>query len=109
MAIIGGGLIVREMKRTKFTYDPWAIVKTRLVAWFLMALTLGATTGYFFISPTDGWVEIITGALVISLMLTVVEVMGAGVYFRWRKDRLSRVSSGDAPHSMVESKNQRKI
>jgi len=87
MAIIVGGLIVREMKRTTFTYDPWAIVKTRLVAWFLMALTLGATTGYFFVSPTDTWVEIITGALAVSLMLTVVEVIGAGVYFRWRMDK----------------------
>jgi len=86
MAIIVGGLIVRETKRTTFTYDPWAIVKTRLVAWFLMALTLGATTGYFFVSPTDTWVEIITGALAVSLMLTAVEVIGAGAYFRWRKD-----------------------
>ena len=87
MAIIVGGLIVREMKRTTFTYDPWAIVKTRLVAWFLMALTLGATTGYFFVSPNDTWVEIITGALAVSLMLTAVEVIGAGAYFRWRKDK----------------------
>ena len=75
------------MKRTTFTYDPWAIVKTRLVTWFLMALILGATTGYFFISPTDSWVEIITGALVISLIITVVEVIGVGVYLRWKKDK----------------------
>jgi len=87
MAIIVGGLIVRETKRTTFTYDPWAIVKTRSVAWFLMALTLGATTGVFFISPTDGWVEIITEALALSLMVTAVEVIGAGAYFRWRKDK----------------------
>jgi len=87
MAIIVGGLIVREMKRTTFTFDPWTIVKTRLVSWFLMALILGATTGYFFVSPTDTWVEIITGALVISLILTVVEVIGAGAYFKWRKAR----------------------
>lgn len=55
--------------------------------WILMVLTLGITTGFFFISPTDGWVEIITEALAVSLMITVVEVIGAGVYFRWRKGK----------------------
>ena len=87
MAIIVGGLIVREIKRTTFSYDPWFIVKTSLVGWFLGSLILGATTGWFFISPTDGWVEIITEALAFSLMVTAVEAVGAGAYFRWRKDK----------------------
>lgn len=87
MAIIVGGLIVREMKRTTFTYDPWIIVKTRSVAWFLGSLILGSTTGWFFISPSDGWGEIIAEALAFSLVVTVVEVIGAGAYFRWRKDK----------------------
>ncbi len=87
MGILAGGLVVREMKRTTFTYDPWAIIKTRLVTWFLMALILGATTGYFFISPTDGWAKIITGALAMSLILTTVELIGSGAYLRWRSAR----------------------
>ncbi len=87
MGILVGGLTLREMKRTTFAYDPWAIVKTRLVTWFLMASILGATTGYFFISPTDGWAEIITGALVISLIITAVETIGVGIYIRWKKDK----------------------
>ncbi len=87
MAILSGVLIVHEMKRTTFTYESWARAKTRVIAWFLMALILGTTTGYFFVSPTDTWVEIITGSLLISLILTGIEVMGAGAYFRWRKDK----------------------
>ena len=87
MAILVGGLIVREMKRTTFTFDPWATGKRSFAMWFIMALILGATTGWFFISPTDGWVEIISEALAFSLMVMAVEVIGAGAYFRWRKDK----------------------
>ena len=75
MAILVGGLIVREIKRTSFTYDPWAAGKRSFAMWFIMALILGATTGWFFISPTDGWVEIITEALAFSLMVMAVEVI----------------------------------
>jgi len=87
MAILVGGLIVREMKRTTFAYDPWATGKRSFAMWLIMALILGATTGWFFISPTDGWMEIITEALAFSLMVMAVEVIGAGAYFRWRKDK----------------------
>jgi len=87
MAILVGGLIVREMKRTTFTFDPWATGKRSFAMWFIMALILGATTGWFFISPTDGWVEIISEALAFSLMVMAVEVIGAEAYLRWRKDK----------------------
>jgi hypothetical protein len=52
-----------------------------------MVLPWGATTGFLFISPTDGWIEIIAEALAVSLMATAAEVIGAGAYLRWRKDR----------------------
>jgi len=51
-----------------------------------MVLVQGATTGFFFISPTDGWVEIIAEALAVSLMVMVVEVLGT-TYFRSRKEK----------------------
>ena len=88
LAIIVLGRLARERKRTVFTYDLWALGKKLFVGCFLLVLLLGVTTGFFFISPTDDWVEIIAEALAISLMLTVVEVIGVGVYFRWRR-RLS--------------------
>ena len=80
-------IVQYERKCTVFTYKPWVLFRNRFVMWILMVLTLGITTGFFFISPTDGWVEIITEALAVSLMITVVEVIGAGVYFRWRKGK----------------------
>jgi hypothetical protein len=86
--IIALGLIERERKRTVFSFDPWALGKNIFVGWIILVLVLGVTTGFFFISPTDGWVEIVTEALAVSLILTVVEVIGVGVYFRWRKNKL---------------------
>ena len=84
MAIIGGGLIVRELRHPTFVYKPWYIFKTRTVGWFLGSLILGSTTGFLFISPTDGWVEIVAEALAFGLMVAVAEVIGAGLYSRWR-------------------------
>jgi hypothetical protein len=52
-----------------------------------MVLLWGAILGLFFISPTDGWVEIIDEALAISMMYTGVEVIVVGAYVRWRKKK----------------------
>ena len=81
--VMVGGLIVivREFER-----DPWALAKSTFLGTFIMVLVWGATTGFLFISPTDGWVEIIAESLAVSLISTVVMVMGAGVYFRWRRE-----------------------
>ena len=69
-----------------FTRDPWLLAKMAFASSFIMALVQGATTGFFFISPTDGWVEIVAEALAVSLMVMVVEVLGTA-YFRSRKDK----------------------
>ena len=69
-----------------FTRDPWLLAKMTFVGTFIGVLVQGATTGFFFISPTDGWVEIIAEALAVSLMVMVVEVLGTA-YFRSRKDK----------------------
>ena len=82
--VMVGGLIVRARE---FTHDPWVIVKRTFPGTFILVLVWGATTGFLFISPTDGWVEIIVESLAVSLISTVVMVMGAGAYFRWRKDK----------------------
>ena len=50
-------------------------------------LIWGATTGFFFISPTDGWVEIMIESLVTSLGVTVVMVLGGRTYLRRKKDK----------------------
>ena len=69
-----------------FTRDPWLLAKGAFVGSFIMVLVRGATTGFFFISPTDGWVEIIAEALAVGLMVMVVEVLGTA-YFRSRKEK----------------------
>ena len=82
--VMVGGLIVIARE---FGQDPWALGKYAFPANFIMVLVQGATSGLFFISPTDGWVEIIIESLAISLMSTVVLVIVAGAYFRWRMDK----------------------
>ena len=69
-----------------FTRDPWLLAKMTFVGTFIGVLVQGATTGFFFISPTDGWVEKIAEALAVSLMVAAVEVLGIA-YFRSRKDK----------------------
>jgi hypothetical protein len=86
-----GGLIARMRAQPQnggwARYDPWALGKITFIGCFIMVLPWGATKGFLFISPTDGWIEIITEALAVSLMATAAEVIGAGAYTRWRKDR----------------------
>jgi len=82
--VVVGGLIVRMKEITR---DPWFWGRLTFTSSFLMVLLQGATTGWFFISPTDGWVEKIAEALVVGLMVAVVEVIGTQAYFRWRKDK----------------------
>ena len=82
--VMVGGLIVRARE---FTHDPWVIVKRTFPGTFILVLVWGATTGFLFISPTDGWVEIIAEALAFSLMVTAVEVIATQAYFRWRKEK----------------------
>ncbi len=81
--VMVGGLIViaREFER-----NPWALAKSTFLTTFIMVLVWGATTGVYFISPTDSWLEIIIESLAVSLISTVIMVMGAGVYFRWRRE-----------------------
>ncbi len=82
--VVVGGLIVRMKEITR---DPWFWGKLTFTSCFIWVLVNGATTGFFFISPTDGWVEIIAESLAVSLMVAVVEVIGTQAYFRWRKDK----------------------
>ena len=79
-----GGLLARTKE---FVRDPWFWGRLRFTASFLMVLVMGATTGFFSISPTDGWVEKIAEAIAVGLMVAVVEVIGTQAYFRWRKDK----------------------
>jgi predicted permease len=81
--VMVGGLIVIARE---FEHDPWALAKRTFLGNFIMVLVWGATKGFLFISPTDGWVEIIVESLAVSLISTVVMVMGAEVYFRWRRE-----------------------
>jgi hypothetical protein len=82
--VVVAGLIVRTKEIAR---DPWFWGKVIFTGSFIMVLVMGATNGLFFISPTDGWVEIIIESLAVSLMVTVVEVIGTQAYFRWRKDK----------------------
>ena len=82
--VMVGGLIARTKEITR---DPWFWGRVTFTANFLGVLVLGVTTGFFFISPTDGWVEIIFESLAISLPVAVVEVIATQAYFRWRKDK----------------------
>jgi len=82
--VVVGGLIARTKEVVR---DPWFWGRVTFTGSFIMILLWGATTGFFFISPTDGWAEIIAEALAVSLMLMVVEVMATQAYFRWRKDK----------------------
>jgi len=79
-----GGLIVGA-RNARFSYDHWR--KTTFVGNFIMTFGIGARTGFWFISPTDGWVKIIFEALAISLAMTTVEIIGAEAYLRWKKDK----------------------
>jgi predicted permease len=80
--VMVGGLIVIARE---FEHDPWALAKRTFPLAFTLALVFGSTQGLYFISPTYSWVEIIVESLAVSLIFTVVMVMGAEVYFRWRK------------------------
>jgi hypothetical protein len=85
LAIVAiGGLILNAIKAGP-SYDRWR--KTTFVGIFIMTFGIGARTGIWFISPTDGWVEIIAEALAISLATTAVQIIGAEAYLRWRKDK----------------------
>ncbi len=82
--LMTGGLIVALAG--EYENDPWALGKNLFAGNFMSILTWGATTGFFFISPTDGWVEILIESLVASLMVTVVMVLGGRTYLRWKKE-----------------------
>ena len=85
LAIVAiGGLILNAIKAGP-SYDHWR--KTTFVGTFIMTFGIGARTGIWFISPTDGWVEIIAEALAISLAMTAVQIIGAEAYLRWRTDK----------------------
>ena len=81
--VIVGGLITRA----RMSNDPWAMAKMSFPGTFILVLFWGATKGFFFISPTDGWLEIVAEALAFSLIVSAVEVIGAVAYFRWRSAR----------------------
>jgi len=89
--IVGGIILVIVMVSgliviaREFEHDPWALAKRTFPGTFILVLVLGATTGFLFISPTDGWVEIIVESLAFSLMVTAVEVIATQAYFRWRR------------------------
>lgn len=77
----------------QFGHDLWALAMFTFPANLIMVLVQGATSGLFFISPTDGWVEIIIESLAISLMSTVVLVIVTGAFFRWRKGKYYRTKA----------------
>jgi len=84
--LVGGQIIIAR----KFGYDLWTLARRAFLGNFILVFINGApwpgkphNYGFWFISPTDGWVEIITEVLAISLMITAVQVIGAGAYFRW--------------------------
>lgn len=87
--LVGGQIIIAR----KFELDLWTIARRAFLGNFIMVFISGApwpgkpnNYGFWFISPTDGWVEIMTEVLAISLMITAVQVMGTGAYFRWRRE-----------------------
>jgi hypothetical protein len=88
--LVGGQIIIAR----KFELDLWTIARRTFLGNFILIFINGApwpgkphNYGFWFISPTDGWVEIITEVLAISLMITAVQVIGVGAYFRWRKNK----------------------
>ena len=85
VVLLTGGMIVALAG--EYENDPWALGKNLFAGNFMSILIWGATTGFFFISPTDGWVEIIIESLVASLITTVSMVLVAGAYLRWRTDK----------------------
>ena len=85
VVLLTGGMIVALAG--EYENDPWALGKSLFAGNFLSILTWGATTGFFFISPSDGWLEIIIESLVTSLGVTVVMVLGGRTYLRWKKDK----------------------
>lgn len=84
VVLITGGTIVALAG--EFNTDPWALGKNLFAGNFISILIWGAKDGFFFISPTDGWVEIIAESLAASLTVTIGMVMVARAYSRWRKD-----------------------
>ncbi len=85
LAIVAIGSLIVNAIKGGLSYDRW--LKTTFVGNYIMTFGIGARTGIWFISPTDGWVEILAEALAISLAMTVVEIIGAEAYLRWRKDK----------------------
>ncbi len=85
VVLMTGGLIV--LLAGEFARDPWVLGKNLFAGNFMSILVWGATTGFFFISPTDGWVQIIIESLVVSLMVTVLMVLGGRTFLRWKKDK----------------------
>jgi hypothetical protein len=90
IVMVGGQIIVAR----KYEYGLWTLAREAFQHNFILVFIIGApwpgkphNYGFWFISPTDGWVEIITEVLAISLIIKAVQVMGAGAYFRWRKDK----------------------
>lgn len=81
IVVVGGLTVITR----QFGRDPWALAKITFPVTFIMVLLWGATQGFLFISPTDGWVEITTESLAISLISTVAVVIGVAAYSRWRK------------------------
>ena len=72
------------MVARKFEYDLWTLARRAFLGYFIGVFIGGApwpgkpnNYGFWFISPTDGWVEIMTEVLAISLMATAVTVMGS--------------------------------
>ena len=89
--IVVSGHIVR---RKEVALDPWFWGRVTWTASYLMVFALGTTTGFFFISPTDGLVEIVAEAIAVSSTVAVVEVIGTQAYFRWRKDKTDLRAGG---------------
>ena len=88
--LVGGQIIIAR----KFELDLWTLARRAFLGNFILVFINGApwpgkphNYRFWFISPTDGWVEIITEVLAISLMITAVQVIGVGAYFRWRKNK----------------------
>jgi len=85
VVLCAGGTVVSLAG--EFARDPWALGKNLFAGNFMSILIWGATSGFFFISPTDGWAEIIIESLAASLAATVLMVMVARTYSSWRKDK----------------------